>query len=56
MYTIINNFYIETGYGFNPAKSTVTEIVGVDEFNRCIFGKCVFIGDWNECKAYAQTH
>lgn len=56
MYTIINNYYIETGYGFNPAKSTVTKIIGVDEFNRCIFGGCVFIGDWNECKEYAQTH
>ena len=27
MYKIINNFYIETGYNFNLATSTVTTIV-----------------------------
>lgn len=56
MYKIINNFYIETGYGFNLATSTVTTIVEVDAYGRCVFGKCVFMGDWNDCIKYANTH
>lgn len=56
MYKIINNFYIETGYDFNLAKSTVTTIVEVDAFGRCVFGECVFMGDWNDCIEYANTH
>lgn len=56
MSTIINDYYIESGYGFNLATSTVCEIKGVDEFGRIIFGECVFIGEWAECEEYARTH
>lgn len=53
---IINNYYIETGFGFDIYKSTVTEIIGYDKFDRLIMGDCVFIGHWNDCKEYAKTH
>lgn len=56
MSTIINGYYIETGYGFNTATSTVLKIDGVDEYGRIVFGGCVFIGEWEDCKEYARTH
>lgn len=56
MSTIINNYYIETGYGFNTATSTVISIEGVDKFGRLILGECVFIGEWDDCKEYARIH
>ena len=56
MSTIINGYYIETGYGFNTATSTCVEITGVDEFGRCIFGSCVYMGEYEDCKEYARTH
>lgn len=56
MSTIINGYYIETGYGFNPSTSTVVEIKSVDKFGRCIFGACVYRGEWDDCKEYARTH
>ena len=56
MSTIINGYYIETGYGFNTATSTVLKIDGVDEYGRIIFGGCVFSGEWEDCKEYARTH
>lgn len=56
MSTIINGYYIETGYGFDTATSTVVEIIDVDQFGRLVCGACVFIGEWEDCKEYARTH
>ena len=56
MSTVINGYYIETGYGFNTATSTVTEIKGVDKYGRITFGSCVFTGNWDDCESYAMTH
>ena len=56
MSTIINGYYIETGYGFDINHSTVTEVKGSDKYNRIKFGECVFQGTWSECEEYARTH
>ena len=42
-------YLIETGYGFNTERSSVTEYAEVDEFGRLRNGKCVFQGTWEEC-------
>ena len=56
MYDIINGFYLETGYGFNPHTSTVTEIKKIDEFSRLVMGAMVYRGEWEDCIKYAKTH
>lgn len=56
MSAVINGYYLETGYGFNPSKSTVNRIDGVDEYGRIEMGEMVFRGEWEECVRYAETH
>lgn len=56
MNVFIGNYYIETGYGFDTANATVTEVKGTDAYGRAIMGACVFTGTWDECVKYAKTH
>lgn len=54
MSTWIDNYYIETGYGFNPNTSTVIRYE-FDENGRPTNGKCVFRGKWEDCINYATV-
>lgn len=48
-------YLIETGYGFNVERSSVTEYDGVDRFGRFCNGRCVFIGTWDECLSFVEN-
>lgn len=53
---IVNGFYLETGYGFDPHNSTVTEIKSINKYGMCVMGAMVFRGEWKDCVKYAETH
>ena len=56
MSKFVGNYYLETGHNFDINIATVTEVIGIDEFGRLIFGACVFCGTWSECHRYAKSH
>lgn len=47
-------YVIETGYGFNPATSTVRCYHRV-EFGMLMDGECIYMGDWDDCIAFVEN-
>jgi len=48
-------YVVETGYGFNTARSTVHCYNRVDQFGRLIDGECIYMGDWDDCMKFVES-